>query len=70
MGFEKLINREIDSVYFLLLFQAQFFRQHNLMTDDARQKYSSRVAQLYKDKLFSLSANAMKVYGTQVTWIP
>ncbi|XP_077286936.1 ADP-ribosylation factor GTPase activating protein 3 isoform X2 [Arctopsyche grandis] len=45
---------------------SQFFRQHNLVTDDARQKYSSRVAQLYRDKLASMSANAMKVHGTQL----
>ncbi|CAK1542433.1 unnamed protein product [Leptosia nina] len=44
----------------------QFFRTHGLVTEDARQKYSSRVAQMYKDKLNSLSEQAMKTYGTKL----
>lgn len=36
------------------------------MTEDARQKYNSRVAQLYKDKLNALSEQAMKTYGIKV----
>ncbi|XP_013197282.1 ADP-ribosylation factor GTPase-activating protein 3 isoform X2 [Amyelois transitella] len=44
----------------------QFFRTHGLVTDDARQKYSSRVAQLYRDKLSAMSEQAMKTYGTKL----
>ncbi|CAB3246952.1 unnamed protein product [Arctia plantaginis] len=44
----------------------QFFRTHGLVTDDARQKYSSRVAQMYRDKLNLLSEQAMKTYGTKL----
>ncbi|XP_050355281.1 ADP-ribosylation factor GTPase-activating protein 3 isoform X2 [Nymphalis io] len=44
----------------------QFFRSHGLVTEDARQKYNSRVAQLYRDKLSSLSEQAMKTYGTKL----
>ncbi|CAK1588847.1 unnamed protein product [Parnassius mnemosyne] len=44
----------------------QFFRTHGLVTEDARQKYSSRVAQMYRDKLNALSEQAMKTYGTKL----
>ncbi|XP_053616461.1 ADP-ribosylation factor GTPase-activating protein 3 isoform X2 [Plodia interpunctella] len=44
----------------------QFFRTHGLVTDDSRQKYSSRVAQLYRDKLSAMSEQAMKTYGTKL----
>lgn len=45
---------------------AQFFRQHNCNTTDAQQKYNSRAAQLYRDKLSTAAQNAMKTYGTQL----
>ncbi|XP_075981886.1 ADP-ribosylation factor GTPase activating protein 3 [Anticarsia gemmatalis] len=44
----------------------QYFRTHGLATDDARQKYSSRVAQMYRDKLSAMSEQAMKTYGTKL----
>lgn len=44
----------------------QYFRTHGLVTDDARQKYSSRVAQMYRDKLNAMSEQAMKTYGTKL----
>ncbi|XP_037976620.2 ADP-ribosylation factor GTPase-activating protein 3 [Plutella xylostella] len=44
----------------------QYFRTHGLVTEDARQKYSSRVAQMYKDKLAQLSDQAMKTHGTKL----
>ncbi|CAG9571973.1 unnamed protein product [Danaus chrysippus] len=44
----------------------QYFRSHGLVTEDARQKYSSRVAQMYKDKLSAMSEQAMKTYGTKL----
>jgi len=36
------------------------------MSKDAQQKYNSRAAQLYRDKLLQSAKQAMKTYGTQV----
>ncbi|XP_050441636.1 ADP-ribosylation factor GTPase-activating protein 2 [Adelges cooleyi] len=43
-----------------------FFRQHNCMSKDAQQKYNSRAAQLYRDKLLQSARQAMKVHGTKL----
>ena len=45
-------------------FQMAFFRQHNISTSDAAVKYKSRAAQLYRDKLHQMAAQALRVHGT------
>ncbi|XP_064489586.1 ADP-ribosylation factor GTPase-activating protein 2-like isoform X2 [Ornithodoros turicata] len=42
-----------------------FFQQHNCTTADAQQKYNSRTAQLYREKLHHQAATAMRLHGTK-----
>jgi ADP-ribosylation factor GTPase-activating protein 2/3 len=51
----------------LFCHQDAFFEQHNCTTKDIQQKYNSRAAQLYREKLHSLATKAMKQYGTKVS---
>ncbi|XP_074598164.1 ADP-ribosylation factor GTPase-activating protein 2-like isoform X2 [Brevipalpus obovatus] len=44
----------------------QFFQQHDCTVKDVQQKYNSRAAHLYKDKLSSQASAAMRQYGTQL----
>jgi ADP-ribosylation factor GTPase-activating protein 2/3 len=44
----------------------EFFAQHSCVTNDAQQKYSSRAAQLYREKLHSSALKALKQYGTKL----
>ncbi|XP_022111411.1 ADP-ribosylation factor GTPase-activating protein 2-like [Acanthaster planci] len=46
-----------------------FFRQHGTSTTDANKKYNSRAAQLYREKIKSLAAAAMRKYGTETLHI-
>lgn len=38
------------------------------MSKDAQQKYNSRAAQLYRDKLLLSAKQAMTTFGTQVSY--
>jgi len=43
-----------------------FFRQHGCSTDDAQQKYNSRAAAMYREKLHSQAHKAMQTHGTKL----
>jgi len=43
-----------------------FFRQQNANTSDTQQKYNSRAAQLYREKLHQSAAQAMRLHGTKL----
>lgn len=44
----------------------QFFRAHGSSSTDAQQKYKSRAATLYREKLHALAAAAMRLHGTKL----
>ncbi|KAK2141663.1 hypothetical protein LSH36_1059g01048 [Paralvinella palmiformis] len=43
-----------------------FFHQHGCTTTDAQQKYHSRAAKMYREKLHAMALKAMKQYGNKV----
>jgi ADP-ribosylation factor GTPase-activating protein 2/3 len=43
-----------------------FFRSNNCLTTDKQEKYSSRAAMLYREKLQQAAAQAIKVHGEKV----
>ncbi|XP_048355389.1 ADP-ribosylation factor GTPase-activating protein 3 isoform X2 [Sphaerodactylus townsendi] len=45
-----------------------FFHQHGCTTNDANAKYSSRAAQLYREKIKSLATQATRKHGTDL-WL-
>jgi ADP-ribosylation factor GTPase-activating protein 2/3 len=48
---------------------AAFFEQQNCTTKDSQQKYNSRAAQLYREKLHQNAVKAQRTYGTKVLFI-
>lgn len=44
----------------------EFFDHHNCRTTDAQQKYNSRAAQLYREKLHSAAIKALKLHGEKL----
>ena len=44
-----------------------FFNNMVVHTKDIQEKYNSRAAQLYREKLHQLATKAMKQYGTKVS---
>ncbi|XP_042862771.1 ADP-ribosylation factor GTPase-activating protein 2-like isoform X6 [Penaeus japonicus] len=47
-----------------------YFNQHNCTSKDAQQKYNSRAAQLYREKLSQMARQAMKIHGTRIELDP
>jgi len=43
-----------------------FFRQQNANSNDTQEKYNSRAAQLYREKLHQAAAQAMRLHGTKL----
>jgi hypothetical protein len=43
-----------------------FFQQQNCTTKDSQQKYNSRAAPLYREKLHQSAVKAQRTYGTKV----
>lgn len=56
----------IGFIFFGNFLQGCLFQQHGGMLDDIKQRYSSRAARLYKNKIEKLANDAMRTYGTQV----
>ena len=44
----------------------QFFEQQNCTSNDAQQKYHSRAAQLYREKLHQLAVKTQRIHGTKL----
>ena len=45
---------------------ASFFKSHNCLTKDVQEKYNSRAASLYREKLSQEAVKAMRLHGDKV----
>jgi hypothetical protein len=52
---------------FSFLIKAAYFEQQNCTTKVAQQKYSSKTAQTYREKLHQAAIKAQRNFGTKVT---
>ena len=46
---------------------SSFFRSHNCLITDTQEKYKSRAAQMYRERLQQEAVQAIRVKGDQVT---
>lgn len=51
----------------VVFLQVAFFHRHGCTTNDTNAKYSSRAAQLYREKIKSLATQATRKHGTEVS---
>ena len=49
--------------FLLFALQTAFFRQHGCMANDANTKYTSRAAQMYREKIRQLGSAALTRHG-------
>ena len=61
------VTKQYSCVVYSL--QTSYFRQHGCSTNDAQQKYNSRAATMYRERLRTLANKAMQTYGNKVRFV-